>query len=402
MLYPTAVTIFTLLAVHFLPFWPLYRSARGGDVMRFAAVGEIVHVIYPRAVPVMIAPETGWLGGKGRSARRRPALLVHLLMASPAAPEAAARLLSLPAATHPVAAWSACVHITALELSPKPSSLAIFHLVFPFLGLVFCVCGHLLIATRRSTSSCCASPRVLRIGVAGAGNRRGLAHCAGFWSSFWQADLSIFCAILYCISSFILYSIPVLSFLLPLCLFLYLFLHPIRTPLDVLTSNLQLDRCSTIVHHAVRCIPGSVRIIGPYHERYGMSLRTATISPPAAPTRWELECGYRDPASTAILCAARIHCAEETLDESAEPRHTHTRAAWCLEDRRCATSGENGGAERAHTRDWSARRGYEVRELEHGCQRDVEVHPRSRSASSTRTRLPSPDSTRARLPTGLR
>jgi hypothetical protein len=45
--------------------------------------------------------------------------------------------------------------------------------------LVFCVCGHLLIATHRSTSSCRASPCVLRIGLGGAGNRRRLVRCAG-------------------------------------------------------------------------------------------------------------------------------------------------------------------------------------------------------------------------------
>ncbi|KAJ7821061.1 hypothetical protein B0H13DRAFT_374082 [Mycena leptocephala] len=78
---------------------------------------------------------------------------------------------------------------------------------------------------------------------------------------------------------------------------------------------------------------------------------------------------------------------------------TRTRARWCLEDRRCATSGVNEGVEHVHPRGRPARRGYEVRELEHGYRRDVEVHLRSRSASSTRTRLPSPDSTRARLPT---
>ncbi|KAJ7866297.1 hypothetical protein B0H13DRAFT_1898191 [Mycena leptocephala] len=56
---------------------------------------------------------------------------------------------------------------------------------------------------------------------------------------------------------------------------------------------------------------------------------------------------------------------EETLDESAVYRHTRTHTpARCLEDRRCATSGVNEGAEFAHTRDQPAGRGYEVRELE--------------------------------------
>jgi hypothetical protein len=50
----------------------------------------------------------------------------------------------------------------------------------------------------------------------------------------------------------------------------------------------------------------------------------------------------------------------------------------------------NEGAERTHPRDWPARRGYKVRELE--C--DVEVSSRSRSHSA-----PYNDSARARLPT---
>jgi hypothetical protein len=104
-------------------------------------------------------------------------------------------------------------------------------------------------------------------------------------------------------------------------------------------------------------------------------------------------------SSTAVLCVARAHRAEEALDESAASPHCAAPAAWCLEDRRSATSGVNEGAERAYTRDWPARHGCEVRELEHGYRGDVEVHPRSRSASSTRTRLRSPDSTRTRIPT---
>ncbi|KAJ7840235.1 hypothetical protein B0H13DRAFT_151807 [Mycena leptocephala] len=48
-------------------------------------------------------------------------------------------------------------------------------------------------------------------------------------------------------------------------------------------------------------------------------------------------------------------------------------------------SRENEGAERAHPRDWPARCGYEVRELD---RHDGEVYSRSRSASSTRTRVP--------------
>jgi hypothetical protein len=66
-----------------------------------------------------------------------------------------------------------------LTLISQRSSISIL----PLPDLVLCVCGHLLIATHRSTSSCYASPRVLRIGLGGAGNRRGLARYAGFWSS---------------------------------------------------------------------------------------------------------------------------------------------------------------------------------------------------------------------------
>ncbi|KAJ7874593.1 hypothetical protein B0H13DRAFT_1894496 [Mycena leptocephala] len=58
--------------------------------------------------------------------------------------------------------------------------------------------------------------------------------------------------------------------------------------------------------------------------------------------------------------------------------------AWPLYDER--------GEKLAQTRDWHTRRGFEVQELERDYRRNVEVHPRSRSASSTRTRLPSPNS----------
>jgi hypothetical protein len=51
--------------------------------------------------------------------------------------------------------------------------------ILPLPALVYCVYEHLLIATHRTISSCYASPRILRIG-SGAGNHRGLAHCAGF------------------------------------------------------------------------------------------------------------------------------------------------------------------------------------------------------------------------------
>jgi hypothetical protein len=56
-------------------------------------------------------------------------------------------------------------------------------------------------------------------------------------------------------------------------------------------------------------------------------------------------------------------------------------------------SRENEGAERAHPRDWPARCGYEVRELD---RHDGEVYSRSRSVSSTRTRVPGPTCTQLR------
>ncbi|KAJ7874607.1 hypothetical protein B0H13DRAFT_2669050 [Mycena leptocephala] len=62
-------------------------------------------------------------------------------------------------------------------------------------------------------------------------------------------------------------------------------------------------------------------------------------------------------SSTTVLYAAHAHCAAETLDESAVSPH---------------------GAERAHTHDWPARRGYEVRELE----RDVDVFALALTPSS--------------------
>jgi hypothetical protein len=87
---------------------------------------------------------------------------------------------------HPeAAARSTCVHISIphrVSCLLTLNSLVIFHLFFPFPALVLWVCGHVLLATCSSTSSWCASPHVLRIGLGGAGNRRGLACCAGFWS----------------------------------------------------------------------------------------------------------------------------------------------------------------------------------------------------------------------------
>jgi hypothetical protein len=204
---------------------------------------------------------------------------------------------------------------------------------------VLCVCGHLLIATRRSTSSCYASPRVLRIGLGGAENRRGLARCTEFWLLF------IFRAILYCISVFLCVTLfPVFSFLL------------LSLPLPP-----------------------------PHH--------------PHSPGLADIYFTAR-PYSVLLFSASRAPSVLRRRSTRAQYRRTAQHMLpGASEDRRCATSGVNEGAERAHPCDWPARRSYEVRELEHGYRRDVEVHPRSRSASSTRTRLPSLDSTRARLPT---
>jgi hypothetical protein len=74
------------------------------------------------------------------------------------------------------------------------------------------------------------------------------------------------------------------------------------------------------------------------------------------------------------------------------PLYRHTAPRGASEDRR-AMSRENEGAERAHPRDWPARCGYEVRELD---RHDGEVYSRSRSASSTRTRVPGPTCTQLR------
>ncbi|KAJ7872902.1 hypothetical protein B0H13DRAFT_1026270 [Mycena leptocephala] len=69
------------------------------------------------------------------------------------------------------------------------------------------------------------------------------------------------------------------------------------------------------------------------------------------------------------------------------------RPAGCFRGSTCDEQGEEG-TECAHPRDWPARCGYEVRELD---RHDGEVYSRSRSASSTRTRVPGPTCTQLRV-----
>ncbi|KAJ7869798.1 hypothetical protein B0H13DRAFT_2669965 [Mycena leptocephala] len=304
---------------------------------------------------------------------------------------------SLPAATRfvyallilPLPLLGAAVQLTQIQrrraarahycprvVTPESSSLAIFHLFFPFPALVLCVCEHLLIATHRSTSSCYASPHVLRLGLGGAWNRRRLrlARCAGFWSSLQLADLFLY---------FVQFHIAFPSFILYYTLFpsspsscsLYLFhstTHPHSLGLaDIHFTNAVYSRyCHVSPHRAAWCLRESVHIIGPVRRagenaRYGTSLRTTTTAPPATGTRARLPGPPRcskavrkgnegvsegkvtpslyDPSRlpftdigfyslTAVLWAVRPpRRAEETLDESAEPRHTApARAAWCI------------------------------------------------------------------------
>jgi hypothetical protein len=128
------------------------------------------------------------------------------------------RALLVTAAQHPdAAAWTLCALMSSSQLV-----FAQFNLFcdlpfsfFPFPVLVYCVCRHVLIATRRSTSSCSTSPRILRIGSGGAGNRCRLRLALRWvWSLLELADLFyISCNFYYICPFFILYSLPVLSFL---------------------------------------------------------------------------------------------------------------------------------------------------------------------------------------------
>jgi hypothetical protein len=220
--------------------------------MRSGAVGVMMHLA--RAVPVMVAPERGslWKGRRGgaRGGSWAPALLVYLLMApwsrgiwvgpqatrlsiSPCTPAPA---LGRRGAAHsdPAVARSACAllpsscHTRVILscdlpfISPLPGSGALRmrasarrhppeHLV------LLRVSAHLAhrVGWRRESSGTSALRWVLVL-------TRG------------SGSLSIFRAILYCISFFcsILYS----RLLFPPTL------SPSSTPLDSLTTTLQLDR----------------------------------------------------------------------------------------------------------------------------------------------------------------
>jgi hypothetical protein len=140
-------------------------------------------------------------------------------------------------------------------------------------------------------------------GCGGAGNRRGPTRCAGFSSSLELADLFLyFVQFLDCISFF--YSI-LYSRLVPSTPPTSSTPRPIHTPLDSLTSTLQLDRLranraeetldesAVSPHSAAWCIRASVRIVGPVRRagenaHHGTSLRTTTTAPPATGARARL------------------------------------------------------------------------------------------------------------------
>jgi hypothetical protein len=142
--------------------------------------------------------ETGWpmRGKKEREVAAGTRIPSHGALVQPhPSPPAATRLstfslyfhsrswfgLGRRGAAHPdpAAARSACALVSSSRLVFAHSN-PFYDLpfsFFPFPALVLCVCAHVLIATRRSTSSCC-----LRIGLGDAGNHRRLrlARCAGF------------------------------------------------------------------------------------------------------------------------------------------------------------------------------------------------------------------------------
>ncbi|KAJ7874592.1 hypothetical protein B0H13DRAFT_1019783 [Mycena leptocephala] len=212
--------------------------------------------MHPRAVRNGVAREREEGRGGARGGRRRSYSFSWRLgltcirvcpqrlacLRSPCTPAPA---LGRRGAAHPDAlvARSACVPISPRVVSYLLTLISLRSSIFilPFPALVLCVCRHLLIATRQSTSSCYASPRVLRIGLGGAGNRRGLARCAGFWSSLELADLFLYLVQFYiAFPSFILYSIPVLS------LFLYSSLLPLRPP-SIISARVEAGADSRFV-----------------------------------------------------------------------------------------------------------------------------------------------------------
>ncbi|KAJ7797075.1 hypothetical protein B0H13DRAFT_2507773 [Mycena leptocephala] len=290
---PAAVFISTFLAVYFPSILaPIFDSARGGDVVRSAAVGEIVHVIYPRAVPVMITPETGWLGGKERSVKQQPALpripSYGVLVQPHPSPPAATHLSTFSLYFHS-RSWSSRrsspgssggaqrVRVSALESSHTQNLMfaqsnlcAIFLPFFPFLALVLCLYESRL--SPALVRACRREERDTRGGVSAVPRHRG------------------------------------------------------HTPRRVSEGG--------------RCW-GCMTSGG--NERYGKSIHIPATAPPAATTKTTamdilipttstrkkvVRKGRRERervSSTAVLCAARTHHAAETLDESAEPRHLHPR-----------------------------------------------------------------------------
>jgi hypothetical protein len=204
------------------------------------------------------------------------------------------------------------------------TSLAIFRSLFSFPAL--CVCGHLLIATRRSTSSCYASPRVLRIGSGGAGNRRGPARCAGFClHSSSRASGSLYISL----ASSSLFYIPSSAFMrdsisCPLLSFLSSFLHssllPQRPP-SILFARIEacadprfvaalrvppvhhavcarraketLDESAVSPHRAPRRVSDGGRRWARTTSATRRVIRTTTTALPTATTK-ELERGYQD------------------------------------------------------------------------------------------------------------
>ncbi|KAJ7869801.1 hypothetical protein B0H13DRAFT_2350745 [Mycena leptocephala] len=103
--------------------------------------------------------------------------------------------------------------------------------------------------------------------------------------------------------------------------------------------------------------------LGPYNERGKTRAPcTSMTAPPAATTRWELERGYcaRKKAvkqGKEGVRAGKIAVLLGRHSTKAQSLATLAPAPdGIFEDRRCATSGVNESAERAHPRDWPAHR----------------------------------------------
>ncbi|KAJ7863011.1 hypothetical protein B0H13DRAFT_2671537 [Mycena leptocephala] len=200
---------------------------------------------------------------------------------------------------------------------------AIFHFHPPASGFRVLRMRHLLAATRTSTSSCCASPHVLRIG-SGA---RSLARAQ-----------------------------PIVV--------------KTETLVDTVSPRIAAPRRVVHTTSGGECAPWDESS----HDHDCPARCDCEVR--------ELERGYQDPSPRPLFSGPRAPTVLRRRDESAVSPHRAARAAWCLEDGRRATSGENEGegAELAHTHDWPAHRACEARELE----RDGEVF-------RARARLSSPD-----------